>query len=172
MKNNNKNENLISEEFMRKILESKNNSDIKNLFKEKGIDVSDQQVDKFKEILKEELVKIVNISDEKLNVSGGFTPNNGIAKSLDPTLNLVGDLDFDAGKIGEGSGFGFTLGGLAGFVAGLPVGLSKKGFSSEALKYAFSKGLYSAGVGAIVGGAMGADAMGKLKNAMDKKLPN
>ncbi len=161
MKNNSKNKNMISEEFIKKVLESKNNDDIKNLFKEKGVDVSYDQINDFKKIVKEELIKGTSIPDEELKANGGAKATNFKLESI-----------YKSEKIAEGAGSGAAFGGLAGFAIGLPVGVIKKGFSSEALKYAFSKGLYSSGIGAIVGGAMGADVVGSIKENIDKKFSN
>ncbi len=139
-KNNLQNmDDIFSDEFVSNVLSSKSNDEIKAMFKEKGLDVTDEQLEKFKKSLNKELLE--KVSDEELKeASGGRLDKE---KILDSATQGAG-YGVVQGSL-SGAGFGF----LGSFMHDIYNGKKNK------VRRAFLNAAKMSGIGAASGAVIG-----------------
>ena len=154
--NNSENiEKIFSDEFVSHVLSTKSNDEIKAMFNKKGLDITDEQLEKFKDIVNEELLK--EISDEELKDASGGKLNKEIV--------------FDSAV--QGSGFGIAGGGLLGAGLGFLGSFAHDIYQGKKNKVrrAFVNAAKMSGIGAASGAFIGGIAgtgIGMADNSENK----
>lgn len=149
---NNKVKNIIDEiisndECIKKILKADNSKEVKQIFKEKGLDLTDEQIENLKKVFAEQLIKLNTMPDKELEKIGG-----GLDAQKAGYAAQIG--------IGYGTAHGMWWGAGIGAAAGV-VDASLKayrggvtdtwGFIKEAMKVAVKSSL----IGGATGGGLG-----------------
>lgn len=63
---------LSSDEFIKKILEANSSEEVKKIFKEKDIDVTDEQIENMRKALNSKIKELNTMSDDEMGqISGG-----------------------------------------------------------------------------------------------------
>lgn len=151
MENNNKVENineLISnDKCIKRILKANDSNEVKQVFEENGLNLTDEQIKNLKKVFADQLIKLNSMPDKELEKIGG---------GLD--LKKVG-YSAESG-IGHGGAYGMWIGAGIGAAAGVVDASIKAhrgnidttwGFMKEAFKIAVK----SSFVGGVAGGGLG-----------------
>lgn len=136
---------LSNDEFIKKILEANSSEEVKQIFKEKGIDVTDEQIENMREKLNSKIKELNTMSDDAMGqISGGksrlgYAAQHGAGEGamwgtwigagvgatagmIDGTVKLVnGDIDSAWGYfkvVAKDTVEGVVLGGATGGFAG------------------------------------------------------
>lgn len=140
---------LSSDEFIKKILEANSSEEVKKIFKEKNIDVADEQIENMRRSLNSKIKELNTMSDDEMGqISGG---------------------EIDTSRLGfaaqHGAGKGTMIGTWVGLGAGATVGLfhaTGKAINGDVhgswgyLKTLAKDSLEGALIGAFSGGGVGA----------------
>lgn len=145
---------LVNEECLKKIYAAQNDEEIRQVFREKGLELDEEQMESLKQLFKEALQEVEKLSSQELEyISGGKLNTEYIKDNAAAGLGIGG---------ATGIGIGATIGGMYALIETLIKSKTNDGFLKNYSKIiaktaaaAAMTGAIGAGIGGSIGGLAG-----------------